>query len=106
MPITLPLLRHSGHRTRSVRRPLVLIVSTRRESYGFAGGGFGVRQEGGSEGVTGFRSESSGLEIPTRRNSFPMTRTMGRIFHLSNVKPTLFLMNDAPPRTGPYLQAR
>src|SRR5439155_22566688 len=79
---------------------------TRPESYGFRGGGFGVRQEGGYEGVTGFRSESSGLEIPTRRNSFPMTRTMGRIFHLSNVKPTLFLMDDPPPRTDPYLQAR
>jgi hypothetical protein len=62
---------------------VLIVPSPPPETYGFAGGGLGVRQEGGSEGVAGFRSESSGLEIPTRRNIFPMTRTTGRIFHLS-----------------------
>jgi hypothetical protein len=46
------------------------------------GGGAGVRQDGGSDGVIGLGTASSGLEIPTRRNTFPMTRTTGRIFNL------------------------
>jgi hypothetical protein len=46
----------------------------------FTGGWSGVRQEGGSDAVIGLGAESSGLEMPTRRNTFPMTRTTGRIF--------------------------
>jgi hypothetical protein len=41
------------------------------ESSGFAGGGVGVRQEGGSEACVGLAIESSGLVI----NIFPAIRT-------------------------------
>jgi hypothetical protein len=47
---------------------------------GFSGVCSTVRQEGGSDAVIGLGAESSGLEMPTRRNTFPITRTIGRIF--------------------------
>ena len=63
-----------------------------------------MRHEGGSEEAAGFGRESSGLEIPTARNIFPITRTKVPIFRLSLIqplKPTLFLMDDSKPRTAP-----
>jgi hypothetical protein len=55
--------------------------------FGFTGGGSGVRQEGGSDAVIGLGAESSGLEMPTRRNILPMTRTTGRIFTSETSEP-------------------
>ena len=59
---------------------LLQIYSSVGVSCDLIGGGAGVRQDGGSDAVIGLGAESSGLEIPTRRNTFPMTRTTGRIF--------------------------
>jgi hypothetical protein len=76
---------------------LYLDVGPLPETSGFAGVGLGLRQDGGSEAATGFIWESSGLEMPTGRNTFPMTRTTGRIFILGTVEATLFLMDELKP---------
>jgi hypothetical protein len=57
----------------------------------------GVRHDGGSDAVAGFWIASSGLEMPTRRNTFPMARTIGRIFILDTPQATLFLTNECKP---------
>jgi hypothetical protein len=65
--------------------------------------GLALRQEGGSEGTAGLIAVSSGLEIPTKRNTFPITRTKGRIFNLEHSQATLFLTNDPPSWINPPL---
>ena len=55
----------------------------REGSPGFASEDFDVRQDGGSDAACVFGRESSGLDIPTKRNTFPMARTTGCIFSTS-----------------------
>jgi hypothetical protein len=58
---------------------------------GFSPEALAVFHEGGSEGVSRFGIESSGLDIPTRRSTFPIARTTGCIEVLSKFNVTLFL---------------
>lgn len=67
-----------------------MVEGQTEESSGFAGGGVGLRQEGGSEACVGLAMESSGLEMPTRRNIFPAIRTRGCVFNPLTLGATLF----------------
>jgi hypothetical protein len=57
-----PTIVSSGDRTAPASAYNVQLIVAQAKSYGFAGGGFGVRHEGGSEEAAGFGRESSGLE--------------------------------------------
>jgi len=71
--------------------------SYRVGSVGLVGGGLGERHEGVPEAVGGLSIASSGLEMPTRRKTFPMARTIGRIFILDTPQATLFLTDECKP---------
>ena len=102
-PIMLPQLRHSRSRSAGqfdlslspVALSQIFIHFFILCRSGFTMARFGLTPIlAGSAAAAGFGRESSGLETPTGHNTFPITRTIGRIFNPTMLKATLCLSDE------------